>query len=182
MWAQLKQGMGQLGVTFMSNEKPNPESSDRNDWLDALIEIRQRDKAKHEAKAKLSDVDLSILKKQNQEAARLLSLCQAHKLLRHVKNVLLEGKGTIDVFDRTTEYERAIALIWEGPVSQARIPNPQKPETCQCILVGATSRKVYVNRRELEFVTPEALKQALVWAAANPLQWVPESKTDKAKK
>jgi hypothetical protein len=167
----------------MPNEKPSEESAKKSNWLDALMEIRQEDKAKHEAevKAETSELDLSVIGKQNQ-ATRLLSMCDAHKLLRRVQSLLLNGKGMIDVFDRATDYERAIALVWQGPVSQARIPNPQDPEPYQYILVGATSRKVYVNKRELEFSTPEALKEALVWAARNPLRWVRKSKTGTAKK
>ncbi len=167
----------------MSNEEPSGEPAKKTNWLDALIEIRQDDKAQHEAEAKeeTSELDLSVIGKQNQ-ATRLLSMCDAHKLLRRVQSLLLDGKGMIDVFDRTNDYERAIALVWQGPVSQARIPNPQDPEPYQYILVGATSRKVYVNKRELEFSTPEALKEALVWAARNPLRWVRKSKAGAAKK
>jgi hypothetical protein len=167
----------------MPNEEPSKESAKSKNWLDALTEIRQEDKAKHETESKTetSDLDLSVIGQQNQ-ATRLLSLCDAHKLLRRVQTLLLGGKGMIDVFDRTTDYERAIALVWQGPVSKARLPNPQDPEPYQYILVGATLRKVYVNKRELEFVTPEALKEALVWAARNPLQWRPKSKGNKVKR
>lgn len=161
---------------------PDEKSTDTN-WLDTLAKIRQSDKTEHESDTKPnpSDLDLSVLGKQNQ-AARLLSMCDAHNLLRRVQGILLAGKGTIDIFDRAKEYDRAIALVWQGPVSQARIPNPQNPEPYQYILVGATSKKVFVNGRELDFITPEALKRALVWAAENPLRWVPKSKKDKTNK
>jgi hypothetical protein len=164
-------------------EESQNASSPKKTWLDELSEIRQEDKTKQEVETKHedSDLDLSIIGRPDQ-AARLLGLCDAHKLLRRVQSLLLDGKGMIDVFDRTKEYERAIALVWQGPVSKARRPNPEDPEPYQYILVGATSRKVYVNKRELEFATPEALKEALVWAARNPMQWMRKSKTGSAKK
>ena len=165
----------------MSKEPSSKKPTKQGDWLDTLIEIRQQDKAKHESQAKAGNLDLSVISQQNQ-AASLLRICDAHRLLRRVQSVLLEGKGIIDVFDRTTEYEQAIALVWQGPVSKARIPNPQDPEPYQYILVGATSSKVYVNNRVLEFITPEALKEALAWAAQNPLKWLSQDKTGKVNK
>jgi hypothetical protein len=165
-------------TTKPANENPNKP----NNWLDALGEIRQQDKTQREKQAKADDLDLSVIGKQNQ-ATRLLSICDAHKLLRRVQTILLGGKGMIEVFDRSSDYEQAIALVWQGSVSQARIPNPQDPEPYQYIMVGATSRKVYVNGRALEFVTPEALKEGLVWAAKNPLQSTPQqNKVGKTKK
>lgn len=161
---------------------PDEKTPDTN-WLDTLAKIRQNDKAEHESDTKANSLglDLSVLGKQNQ-AARLLSICDAHNLLRRVQGVLLAGKGTVDIFDRTKEYERAIALVWQGPVSQACIPNPQNPEPYQYILVGATSSKIFVNGQELDFITPEALKRALVWAAENPLHWIPKNKKGKNNK
>jgi hypothetical protein len=147
-----------------------PDNSiDNNNWLDTLSEIRHKDKAEQSD----LDLDLSVLSKQD-PATRLLALCDAHKLLRRVQSVLLAGKGKIDVFDRTKEYDHSMALIWQGPVSRARIPSPKNHEPYQYILIGATAQKVYVNRKELDFVTPEALKRALVKAAEKPLSWVPK--------
>ena len=95
------------------------------------------------------------------QAGRALRQCDAHNLLRKVQKVLLGGKGVIDIFDTTQQYDRAIALIWQGPISNARLPRPEDPEDYLYILVGAKGDQVYVNHRRLKNVTPEALKAAL---------------------
>jgi hypothetical protein len=140
------------------------------DWLDELLSLREQDKAKQVAKTKSGDIDLSVLDRQKQ-AAITMEKCEAHKLLRRVNGVLLGGKGAIDIFDRSNEYDRAIALAWQGPISAARRPNLNDSGDFQYILIGAGGNKLFVNGRQVKQVSPEALKSALVWAAKNPMHW-----------
>lgn len=142
-----------------------------NDWLGELNRLHEEDKRKQAAEeAKKEDVklNLSVLGR-DEKANKALKMSNAHKLLRHVQSVLLNGKGLIDVFDRTREYDRAIALVWQGPISQARVPDPEDPADYHYILVGAKGDKLFVNGQKLQSNIPETLKPALVRAAKNPL-------------
>jgi hypothetical protein len=145
-----------------------------NDWLDELNEIREADKAKQAAQAKTGPVDAGVLGRREQ-ASLTLRKCEAHKLLRRVRSVLLADRGLVDVFDRVKDYDQAIALLWQGPVSNARTPKPDDPEACYCILVGAKGDKLFVNNQPVRPATPDALKPALVRAAKNPLRWSTEA-------
>ncbi len=138
-----------------------------DDWLTELQKLREEDEAKRQAE--LDELDLSVISRQNQ-AAQILRDSDAHNLLRKVQKVLLNGKGIIDIFDRTKQYDRAIALIWQGPISDARIPKPDDPDDYHYILVGAKGDNLYVNGRRLKGTTPESLKSALVWASKNPMK------------
>jgi hypothetical protein len=135
------------------------------DWLDELDQIRREDEARQ--KEKRLDIDTSVLGSQ-EKAVSALRVSEAHKLLRRVQSVLLSGKGTIDIFDSPKQYDRAIALVWQGPVSDARTPNPDDPEDYRYIMVGACGKTLYVNGKKLNSITPEALQQALVEAAKKP--------------
>lgn len=134
-----------------------------SDWLEELDNIRRSDAEQ----PKEPVLNLSILNR-HEKSVNALKICDAHNLLRKVNNVLLHGKGLIDVFDRTNEYDRAITLVWQGPISQARKPNTDDSSGFQHIVVGANGSKVYVNGHPLEHNTPDSLKKALVWAARNP--------------
>ncbi len=142
-----------------------------DDWLNELNKLREEDErrqAAEKAQAEAARLNLSLLGRA-EKANKALKMSNAHKLLRHVQSVLLNGKGLIDVFDRTKEYDRAIALVWQGPISQARIPDPEDPADYHYILVGAKGDKLFVNGKKLRSNIPETLKPALVWAAKNPL-------------
>lgn len=139
-----------------------------DEWLTELYRLREADAARRQAEG--GEVDLTPLNRQNQ-AAELLRRCQAHNLLRQVQKALLNGKGIIDIFDRTGQYDRAIALVWQGPISKARVPRSDDPEDYHYILVGARGDKLYVNGRQLKAATPEQLKTALVKAGKNPGRW-----------
>jgi hypothetical protein len=136
-----------------------------DDWLDELQKLRAEDEARQQAQEE--PVDTGVLNRQNQ-ASQALRQCDAHNLLRKVQKVLLGGKGVIDIFDTTQQYDRAIALIWQGPISNARLPRPEDPDDYLYILVGAKGDQVYVNHRRLKKITPEALKAALLWASKKP--------------
>lgn len=135
-------------------------------WLDEIYQLRETDKQKRQEETKAENLDLSLLKRPT--AADLLQRCEAHKLLRRVQQALLDGKGLIDIFEHDSKYERLISLVWQGPISEARVPNPQDPEDYRYITVGAREGKVYVNGKELASITPEGLKEALVAACKNP--------------
>lgn len=143
------------------------------DWLDELNELREADKARREAEAKAQPLDLSVLRRE--QATLTLRKCEAHKLLRRVQGVLLAGKGLIDI-EHTGEYDRAIALLWQGPISEARLPRADDPDEVYAIIIGAKGDKLFVNGRQVSPVTPEALKPALVWAAKNPVRQANEGK------
>lgn len=138
-----------------------------DDWLDELRKIREEDQAR--VQAQTDELNLSMLNRKNQ-AIDVLRQSDAHNLLRRVQKVLLDGKGVIDIFDTTKQYDRAIALIWQGPIAQARLPRTEDPEEYHYILIGAKGDKLFVNDRLLESATPEMLKSALVWASKNPLR------------
>jgi hypothetical protein len=144
------------------------------DWLDELNELREADKARREAETKAQPQDPAVLRRE--QAALTLRKCEAHKLLRRVQGVLLAGKGLIDI-EHTGDYDRAIALLWQGPISDARLPRPDDPDEVYGIVIGAKGDKLYVNGRQVSPVTPEGLKPALVWAAKTPIH-----QADKGKK
>jgi hypothetical protein len=136
-----------------------------DDWLEELQKLRAEDEARQQALEE--PADMSVINSQIQ-AGQALRQCDAHNLLRKVQKALLGGKGIIDIFDTTQQYDRAIALIWQGPISNARLPRPEDPDDYLYILVGAKGDQVYVNHRRLKNVTPEALKAALLWASKKP--------------
>jgi hypothetical protein len=134
-----------------------------DDWLDQLNQIREADKAKHQAKPEAEPAPPP----QNL-AVELLRQIKAHELLRQVQRALLGGQGTLDMFDRAQDYDRLLALVWQGPISEARRPDPNDPELYSYILVGVRQEQVWVNNKRLPEATPEALKQALLAACKNP--------------
>ncbi len=138
-----------------------------NDWLEQLRQLHEADKASHQAKQKKKQV-------QRSQASDLLRQSEAHKLLREVQKVLLGGEGTLDIFDRAGDYERVISLVWQGPISAARKPNPDDPEPYNYILIGVKEGKIWVNGRKLPAATPEILKAALVQASKKPGQEKPK--------
>jgi hypothetical protein len=140
------------------------------DWLDELRQLHEADKQKHEEEARA--LDLSVLRR-SEQAADLLSKCQAYRLLRRAQQALLAGKGQIDISEHTEKYERVITLVWQGPISNARMPDLNDPEDYQYVAVGTRGGKVYVNEQVLEPVTPEALKVALIKASKKPARQQP---------
>lgn len=137
-----------------------------DDWLDELRKIREEDQAR--VQAQTDALELSMLNRKNQ-AIDVLRQSDAHNLLRQVQKVLLGGQGVLDIFDTTQQYDRAIALKWQGPIAQARRPRTEDPDSYQYILIGAKGDKLFVNNKLLKSATPETLKSALLWASKNPL-------------
>jgi hypothetical protein len=146
-----------------------------DDWLEELHQLREQDKASRQAEEQL---DLSVLPaQQERQAADLLRQADAHNLLRRVQKALLGGKGVIDFLDQKSHYDRVMTLMWQGPISAARNPDPEDPEAYQYILIGVRQSKLYVNGKEVTPVTPEALKVALVNAAKKPGRAQPGKKS-----
>lgn len=137
------------------------------DWLTELQRLRDEDKSRVQTSQENREPDAPGWANW---AGELLKQCDAHNLLRQVQKMLLGGKGMIDIFDHTRQYDRVMALVWQGPISQARLPRVDDPEAYHYILVGVKGQKVYVNGRLLKEPSPENLKTALIWAAKNPGQ------------
>ncbi len=135
-------------------------------WLDQLKALRDESEA---AEKTAEQTPGPTVLSEQEKATLALKDSQAHKLLRRVQSVLLGGKGLIDIFDRTNEFDQAIALVWQGPIAKARVPRPDDPAKQQYIIVGAKGENLYVNGKRLKLNTPEALKPALVTAAKKPL-------------
>lgn len=132
-------------------------------WIDELNELHEADKKKQQEQAEL---DLSVLGQPT--AADILRSIEAVKLLKRVQNVLLRGGGTIDVYERRGPYDRAVTLVWQGPISAARKPNPEDPSDYYFIAVGVKGKQVFVNDNQLTTPTPDELRKALVEAAKQP--------------
>ncbi|MBE7550400.1 MAG: hypothetical protein HS126_04890 [Anaerolineales bacterium] len=138
-------------------------------WLDELYQMHNEDKAKQQTLQKSDPLDLSVLSKNRVElAAAVMRSVNAHNLIRRLQSALLGGKGIIYIFDSKDDYDRVISLVWQGPISNARKPNPEDPTEYQYISVGARGKRLYVNDQEVSSLTPEALKKALVEAAKKP--------------
>jgi hypothetical protein len=134
-----------------------------DEWLDELKELHDKDKA--EQRPKRQDMKQPD---RLQQAEAIMRQSTAHQLLRQVQKVLLRGKGVLEIYDGASQYDRAIALIWQGPISAARKPNPNDAEDYRYILVGVRDGQVWVNGKALPAATPEALKAALLDASKNP--------------
>ncbi len=140
-----------------------------DNWLDELYQMHNEDKAKQQASEKTDPLDLSVLSKNRVElAAAVLRSVNALNLVRRLQSALLGGKGIIDTSDSRDDYDRVITLVWQGPISNARKPNPEDPTEYQYISIGVRGKKLYVNDQEVTSLTPEALKSALVKAAKKP--------------
>ncbi|GAB4441915.1 MAG: hypothetical protein Kow0031_23960 [Anaerolineae bacterium] len=136
----------------------------KDDWLDELDSLYEQDKAQQQ---QIDDeIDVTILNRPS--AADLLRDIGAMKLLRRVQSLLLRGGGTLDVYERNGPYDRAVTLVWQGSISNARRPDPEDPSDYYFIAIGVKGQHVYVNDRLVKNPTPEALKEALVAAAKQP--------------
>ena len=132
-------------------------------WLNQLRQLHDTDKAQREAqKPKKPE------KPPESRASEILRKSQAHQLLRQVQKFLLNGGGTLDIFDRAGDYERGITLAWQGPISEARKPDINDPEPYNYIVVGVRNDALWVNGKRLADTKPNTLKEALLTASQNP--------------
>jgi hypothetical protein len=134
-----------------------------DDWLNQLQQLRDADKTKHQP-----PVEIDVESQRKQQAVDLLRKSRAHELLRQVQKTLLGGQGTLDFFDRKGDYERVISLVWQGPISEARRPDPDDSEPYNYILVGVRKETLWVNGKKVAEATPETLKTALLEACRKP--------------
>ncbi len=134
-------------------------------WLDQLRKLHDDDKAKREAKKPKKPE-----KPPESRANEILRKSQAHQAMRDVQKFLLNGGGTLDIFNRGGDYERGVTLAWQGPISEARKPDINDPEPYNYILVGVKNDSLWVNGNRLPNNKPATLKTALLEASKNPQQ------------
>lgn len=121
------------------------------DWLDELDNLYEQDKQSQQQV--VEELDLTILNRPS--AADILRNIEAMKLLHRVQSLLLRGGGTLDVYERSGPYDRAVTLVWQGPISNARRPDPEDNSDYQFIAVGVRGSDVYVNDALLNLPTPK---------------------------
>ncbi len=138
-----------------------------DDWLTQLQQLHDDDKAKNQTPPEA--LDLSVLQKdKHKKAIKLLHKSKAHELLRQMQKTLLGGGGALDIHEQASDYERVISLVWQGPLSAARRPDPDDPEPYSYITVGVRDQALWVNGKRVAKATPAALKAALLQAAKKP--------------
>ena len=137
-----------------------------DDWLDQLKQLHNADKAKRQVQQ--PDQAENLVQKKREAAIKLLRQSRAHDLLRQVQKTLLNGGGTLEVRDQTSNYERVITLAWQGPISAARRPDENDPEPYSFILVGVRQGKLWVNGKPMSDTSSETLKMALLQACKKP--------------
>lgn len=150
------------------------------DWLDELKQIRDDDSRKRQEEIKA--LDLSVLGRQD-VARQILKHSEAHNLLRRVNGALLANRGVIETLE-TSKYDCAIALVWQGRISEAQKPikDGSSSNPHYYIAVSTKGKSLYVNHKELAGFTPEHLRLALVEAAKNPLSTTPKKPNSPNKK
>jgi len=135
-----------------------------DNWLKELQQLYQADKINQQAQT----AQLQEAARQQNEAADLLRQHKAHELLRLVQKNLLAGKGQLTVVEKPRKFDRAIVLAWQGPVSDARRPNPNSGKDYHYILIAVKNKQVWVNNQPVYPATADALQAALLQAAKNP--------------
>ena len=143
-----------------------------DDWLTQLQQLHDDDKAKRQPEPDKAE----LAKEERRLAAALLRRSKAHELLRQMQKTLLGGGGTLDIFEQASDYERVISLVWQGPLSAARRPDPDDPEPYSYITVGVRDQAVWVNGKRVAKATPATLKAALLQAAKKPGRETKKSK------
>jgi hypothetical protein len=139
-----------------------------DDWLAQLSQLHEEDKAKRQANAQAEAQKKRQKDARKNQAGELLRQSRAYELLRQVQKALLGGQGLLDILEATDEIDRAITLIWQGPISNARKPDPEDSEAYYHISVEVKEGKLWVNGKSLALATPTALKAALLQASKNP--------------
>jgi hypothetical protein len=132
-------------------------------WLDQIRRLYEEDKLRLQAE----QAHEQPAPAQPDTAANLLGQTKAHLLLRQVQKALLNGGGLLEVLDQPEDYDRAIVLMWQGPISAARKPD-QAGEDYNYVLVGVRQTKVWVNGKAIREPTPEALRLSLLAACKKP--------------
>ncbi|MBP7998537.1 MAG: hypothetical protein KA314_15875 [Chloroflexi bacterium] len=141
------------------SESATKEVSGGDEWLKELEKLHEADKAVQDAAA----AQVQLAEQRKQRAAQLMQDCRAHELLRQVQKALLGGKGVLRFYTNSGGYDQAVALLWQGPISQAE--KPVKDEKADgLLLVGTREGQLWVNEMPVAAPTAPALKQALLEA------------------
>ncbi len=136
----------------------NPQD---NEWLDQIRRLHDEDKLRLQREEEQRQMQA------RQVVDELLSRSKAHELMRQVQKALLNGAGVLRVLDKTEDYDRAVVLMWHGPISAARRPDIAN-EDYSYILVAVKKGKLWVNGQPISGPTPEALKAGLLEACKRP--------------
>lgn len=139
-----------------------------NAWLAQLRQLHDEDKARRDAEATQQQQQAQKELAEQDTITTLLRESRAHELLRQVQKALLDGNGTLSVYDKARTFDKAIVLAWQGPISDARRPTPDSSDPVFYILVGVRQGQLWVNQQPIKTPTPNALKAALLAAAKNP--------------
>lgn len=94
------------------------DSSSNDAWLEQIKQLHEQDKIRRQGERKPAAQSQS----RRERAADLMRQSKALELLRQVQKALLNGAGVIRVFEEPKEYDRAMVLMWQGPISAARKP------------------------------------------------------------
>ncbi len=137
-------------------------------WLAQLRQLHDDDRARLEAEAAQQQQQAQQELAQQDTITALLKDSRAHELLRQVQKALLDGNGTLTVYDKARTFDKAIVLAWQGPISAARRPVTDSSDPVFYILIGVRQGQLWVNKQPVKLPTPAALKAALLEAAKNP--------------
>ncbi|GAB4461398.1 MAG: hypothetical protein Kow0031_40530 [Anaerolineae bacterium] len=154
-------------AVLKSRETSVSEMTVSKNWLAQLRQLHD-DRARREAEAAQQQQQAQRELAQQDAITVLLRESRAHELLRQVQKALLDGGGTLTLYDKARTFDKAIVLAWQGPISDARRPAPNSAEPVYYILVGVRQGQLWVNRQPVKTPTPAALKAALLEAAKNP--------------
>ena len=127
-----------------------------DEWLVQLRNLYDVDKAQHQANKQSQARDTS-----QETADAFMRRCKAHALMRQVQRTLLNGEGALHFYENVGGYDRAVVLMWRGPISAASKP-AKIEDVNNAIIVGANDRGIFVNDEELAEPSPAALRQALL--------------------
>jgi len=134
-----------------------------DEWLTQLRQLHEADKAKQ------SEPD-----QQNQKVGKqrdLLQRAKVYQLMRQVQKYFLDGGGLLDASKGVGRYDRAITLVWQGPVSQARRPNSKDPSDYFYVRVGLRSGALWVNDRRTSATTSDELRHHLFQVCQKPARF-----------
>ena len=127
-----------------------------DDWIAKLQQIYEANKVYQQAKEQRQ-----LTPSPKDTADTFMKQSRAHDLMRQIQKVLLNGEGILRFYEDVGGYNRAIVLMWKGPVSAASKPANLK-DVDVSIIIGANDKGIFVNDKKLAKPTPEALKQALL--------------------
>lgn len=127
------------------------------DWLNELAQLHETDKAAQAAK----EAQRQQAAQAQQEALNLVQNSRAHELLRQVQRAFLKGEGMIMFLEKSAEFEQALVLAWDGPISAAQKPKKMSKNTTR-IIVGVRGKTLWVNGKEVSKPSMATLKQALL--------------------